>query len=58
MENDIALIAAGYVLTRIGVLVAFGYIGYRILRSTPAKVRIKSNREFPRPGSDVMQLNR
>ena len=58
MENDIALIAAGYVLSRIGVLVAFGYLGYRILRPTPAKVRINSNREFSRAGSDLTRLNR
>jgi len=58
MENDIALIAAGYLLTRIGVLVAFGYLGYRILRPTPAKVRIKSNLEFSRASSDLTRLNR
>lgn len=58
MENDIALIAVGYILTRIGVLAAFGYLAYRILRPTPAKVRIQANREFSRPGSDLMRLNR
>jgi hypothetical protein len=58
MENDIALIAAGYLLTRIGVLVAFGYLVYRVLRPSPAKVRIKSNREFSRAGSHLTRLNR
>ena len=58
MENDIALIAAGYVLARIGVLVAFGYLGYRILRPTPAKVRIKWDSDFSRAGSVLTRLKR
>ena len=58
MENDIALIALGYLLTRIGVLVAFGYLAYRVLRPAPAKVRIKSNREFSRAGSGLARLHR
>ena len=58
MENDIALIAAGYVLTRIGVLVAFGYLAYRILRPAPARARIESSREFLRADSGLTRLHR
>ena len=36
MENDIALMASGYLLARIGVLIAFGYLFYRILRPSPS----------------------
>ena len=45
MENDIALMASGYLLARIGVLAAFGYLIYRVLRRTPrpSPVRIHSN---------------
>lgn len=45
MENDIALMASGYLLARIGVLVAFGYLIYRVLRGSQrrAPVRIQSN---------------
>lgn len=58
MENDIALIAAGYLLTRVGVLVAFGYLVYRVLRPTPAKARIESNREVSSAGSNLARLDR
>jgi len=58
MENDIALMASGYLLTRIGVLVAFGYLVYRVLRPAPAKVRINSNRDFSRAGAGVTRLPR
>ncbi len=44
MENDIALIATGYLLTRIGVLAAFGYLVYRVLRTPPARILVKANR--------------
>ena len=37
MENDIALVTAGYVLSRIGILAAFGYLFYRVLKLTPAR---------------------
>ena len=44
MENEIAFIATGYVLARIGILMAFGYLIYRVLSRKPARVRIKSRR--------------
>ncbi len=46
MENDIALIAAGYALTRIGLLAGFGYIVYRVLSRKPARVRIQSHSNY------------
>ena len=48
MENDIALVAIGYVLSRIGILAAFGYLFYRILKSKlkPARVRVKPQSSY------------
>ena len=48
MENDIALVAIGYLLSRIGILAAFGYLFYRILKSKikPARVRVKSQSSY------------
>ena len=48
MENDIALVASGYLLVRIGVLVAIGYLIYRVLRPASSRVRVRS-----RPDSRV-----
>ena len=42
MENDIALMASGYVLARIGVLAAFAYMIYRVLRPQPRRARVRS----------------
>jgi|GEM_PF-7119286 len=42
MENEIALIATGYVLARIAALAAFGYLIYRLLRSAPSKEPVRS----------------
>jgi len=58
MENDIALMAAGYLLTRIGVLAAFGYLVYRVLRPAPAKARIESSREFLRTAYGLTRQHR
>jgi uncharacterized membrane protein YebE (DUF533 family) len=47
MENDIALVAAGYVLARIGVIAAFGYLIYRVLQpSQDKKVRVRSRSNY------------
>ncbi|MGB5440474.1 MAG: hypothetical protein WBN57_08385 [Gammaproteobacteria bacterium] len=46
MENDIALVATGYVLSRIGILAAFGYLFYRVLKREPKRVRVKSQSNF------------
>lgn len=46
MENDIALMATGYVLARIGILVAFGYIVYRVLSRRPARIRAQSQSNY------------
>lgn len=35
MGTNIALIASGYLLTRIGLFAAFAYFVYRVLRSKP-----------------------
>ena len=42
MENDIAMITTAYLLARLAVLAAFGYLVYRILRPRPMKARVKS----------------
>ena len=46
MENDIAFIATGYVLARIGILVTFAYLIYRVLSRKPSRVRVKSQRHY------------
>ena len=58
MENDIALMASGYVLARIGVLVAFGYLIYRVLRPAPSRVRIESQSEYARERYDATRVDR
>lgn len=46
MENDIALMASGYLLLRLGILVAFGYLVYRALRRSPKKVYVESQSDY------------
>ncbi len=46
MENDIAFIATGYVLARIGILMALGYLVYRVLSRKPSRVRIQSQSNY------------
>ena len=58
MENDIAFIAAGYLLTRIGVLIAFGYLCYRVLRPAPGKVRIETHGEYATERFNATLLDR
>lgn len=56
--NDIALMASGYLLTRLGLLVAFGYLFYRILRPAPGKDRVHSQSEYARERSNATRLDR
>ena len=58
MENDIALIASGYVLARIAVLAGFAYFIYRVLRPAPQKVRIQSQSEYARERSNATRRGR
>ena len=58
MENDIALMASGYLLARIGALVAFGYLIYRVLRPVPSKVRIRSQSDYARERANVTRFDR
>ena len=58
MENEIGLIAAGYLFTRIGVLIAFGYLCYRVLRPAPGMVRIETHSEYATERFKAMQLDR
>lgn len=58
MENDIALMASGYLLARIGVLVAFGYLIYRVLRPAPSKVRVQSRNVYARERYNAPRLDR
>jgi len=39
MDTNIALIASGYLLTRIGLLAALGYLVYRVLRARPSSAK-------------------
>lgn len=38
MENDIAMMAAGYVLARLGLLALLGYAIYRVLTASAPRV--------------------
>lgn len=58
METDIALMASGYLLTRIGVLAAFAYLIYRVLRPAPRKLRIKSQSNYARERLEVTRFTR
>lgn len=58
MDTNIALIASGYLLTRIGVLIAFGYIIYRVLRPSPSTARVESQRNYARERYEAMRLDR
>lgn len=58
MENDIALMASGYVLARIGVLAAFGYMIYRVLRPQPRRARVRSQSDYARERSQVVRYDR
>ena len=58
MENDIALMASGYVLARIGLLVAFGYLIYRVLRPAQNRVRIRSQSDYARERYDAERPGR
>lgn len=53
MENDIALMATGYLLTRLGVLCAFGYLIYRVLRPSPSRVRAQVRGNYARERFDA-----
>ncbi len=48
MENDIAMIAAGYVLARIGIIAAFGYLIYRVMRSGPTRIPVNTQSDYAR----------
>lgn len=58
METDIALMASGYLLTRLGVLAAFGYLTYRVLRPKPAKARVRSQGNYAQERFNATSLNR
>ena len=58
MENDIALMASGYVLARIGVLAAFAYLIYRVLRPQPKQARVRSQSSYARERSQVGRYDR
>ena len=48
MENDIALMASGYLLVRLGVLAAFAYLVYRVLRPAPRRARARAQSNYAR----------
>ena len=58
MENSIALMASGYLFARIGVLIAFGYLVYRVLQPSPRKVRIPTQSVYAKERSRATRLDR
>ena len=58
MENDIALMASGYVLARIGAIAAFGYLIYRVLRTEPRRVPVRSQDYKSRERASTIRFDR
>jgi len=58
METNIALMASGYLLARIGVLIAFGYLVYRVLRPAPSRVRVEAQSKHARELYEATRLDR
>ena len=58
METDIAMIATGYVLARISVLAAIGYLIYRVVQSAPARIPVKTQSNFARERFESNRLDR
>ena len=58
MENDIALMASGYLLARIGVLATFAYLIYRVVRPAPRKQRVRSQSNYARERLEVTRFGR
>jgi hypothetical protein len=48
METDIATIATGYVLARIAIIAAIGYVIYRVVSREPARVPLRSQSYYAR----------
>ena len=48
MENDIAMIATGYVALRLGILIAIAYAVYYVLRPAPKSVPIRRHSRYAR----------
>ena len=48
MENDIAMMAAGYVLARLGLLALLGYAIYRVLTATSTRAPVRSQARYAR----------
>lgn len=46
METNITLIALGYLLARIGMLLTFAYIVYRVLRPRREAIRIDDSSHY------------
>ena len=58
METAITLIATGYVLARVGIIAAVGYLFYRYMissRATRAPIRVRSN--YARERYESMRAN-
>lgn len=58
MENDIAIMAAGYLFARLGALAAFGYLVYRVMRPAPNRARVKTHSDYARERYDSTRLDR
>ena len=58
MENEIALIAAGFFVARIAVIVAFGYLFYRVLRAEPRPIRARVQSRYARERAEATRFQR
>ena len=58
METNIALMASGYLLVRLGVLAAFGYLVYRVLRGSPKRVPVRIRSHYARERLQATRFDR
>jgi len=58
MDTNITLIALGYVAARLGMLITFAYIVYRVLRHKPSPVTIDDRSRYAVERSRATRLQR
>ena len=58
MENDILFMTLGYIFSRLAVVLAIGYLVYRVLRGNPNQVPIQTQQRVAYDRSDARRYRR
>ena len=58
MENEITLITLGFLFVRIGILITFAFVFYRILSYVPQPAPVQTQSQYARERSDAALLER